>query len=238
MDDIRRPAPQRRDYALGNRGYTPRPATPDLRRPVGSVPPAPTAATPTSQLAPQAAPAPYEQPYAHYTAPAAQPVPAPSRRNPLKAISLKYAVSGLVIVALVAAAGFMLTRPPKKSGFTVAELAKKANFGFFYPQPLPPGYTYEPKFNAVQDGQVYFMLAKGGKHIVIHEQPANGKLDLSSLTGARKLTAAGGQAGVGIQADQPAAKAMIGTTLISVNSTGGVPQDDLVRILNLLKSDR
>lgn len=250
MDDIRRPGPQRRDFALRDRGYTPRQNVTDLRQPVRAAQtPAPA---PPSQPAsyipssiPQPAPTvPYsspplqEQPYTHYISPKPAPAPAAKRRNPLRLLPLKYAAPGAAIIILIAAAGYMLTRPPKTYGFTESQLAKKAGFSFFYPQPMPAGYVYEQKFNAFQDNQAYFMLAKGGKHIIIHEQASSGTLDTSSLTGVRRLDSAAGKAAIGYQAGQPAAKILTGSTLISANSTGPVSQDELTKVLNTLKVTR
>jgi hypothetical protein len=244
MDDIRRPGPQRRDFAMRDRGYTPRQPVTDLRRPAPVASPAPSySAFPPAQAAPQPAPAipqpaprPYEESYSHYTPPAPTPAAQPQRRrNPLRALPVKYSLTGAAVAVLISAAGFMLTRPAKTSGFTESELAKKASFAFFYPQPMPSGYVYEQKFNAFQDGQVYFMLAKGGKHIVLHEQAAHGPLDISSLTAARKFKSASGEAVIGYQGGLPAAKILAGTTLISANSTGPVSQDELARVLDQLK---
>lgn len=248
MDDIRRPSQQRREFAMRNRGYVPRQNMTDLRQAAQPAPvPAPTPvqpsldsfdSAPAVQTVPQSVAVPYEQFYSPYTPPRPAP-PAPVKRgrwNLLKFLPLKYAVPGIAIIVLVAAAGFMLTRPPKTSGFTATQLAKKAGFSFFYPQPMPAGYSYELKFNAFQDGQVYFMLAKGNQHIVFHEQAAHGALDTSALTSVRKLQSPTGQAAIGYQAGQPAAKLLTRSTLISVNSTGQVSEDDLAKILNLLKS--
>lgn len=247
MDDVRGPSPQRRDFAQRHRPYSARPPVTDLRpaarpipRPTTTYNPVPSQPQPVVYSEPATPPQPYSPPeesnYAHYTPPVAAATPKKTaRRNPFKALPAKYVLSGVVIIALIATAAFMLTRPPKKSGFTVAQLAKKADFGFFYPQPLPNGYTYEPKFNAVQGGQVYFMLVKGTKHMVFREQPANGSLDINGLNGVRKITTAAGPAAVGSQAGQPAAKVLAGSTLISVNSTGSVAESDLLKVLDLLK---
>jgi uncharacterized membrane protein len=141
MDDIRRPNPQRREFAMRHRqNYNPPQAAP-AQPAVPAMPPvqpaAPPAPEPYAEPASQP-PAPAEPAYQHYTTPAARPEAAKKhRRTP--AIPLKFAAAGVIILLLFGFGGYYLTRPAKKSGFTVAELSKKSTFGFYYPSPLPAG---------------------------------------------------------------------------------------------------
>lgn len=247
MDDIRRPNPQRRDFAMRHRAHQPRPGVMDLR-PTEPTPPQPVAQPPVqaqeayvpatdyqSNLAPAAA---AETGYEYYSRPVTRPAARPaggSRRLPK--IRPRYAVGGLAAFLLIGASLYMLTRPAQTSGFSVAQLSKKSGFGFYYPQPLPSGYTYVTKINAFQGGQAYFMLAKGSKHLFIHEQAAANQ-GTGGLSSPQPLPSPVGKAVIGQQAGQPAAKVVAGSTLISINSTGGVASTDLSKLIDSLKTDR
>lgn len=242
MDDIRRPNPQRRDFAMRHRPHQPRPGAPDpspQTQPAAAQPPAyhePQASDYQPGLAPAAA---SETGYEHYSHPApqsrAQPI---AKKKLLPKIPLKYAAGAALVVILIAAGAYLLSRPAQKSGFSVAQLSKKSTFGFYYPQPLPNGYSYETKINAFQNGQAYFMLANGSKHIVFREQAATGGLNTSGLAGTQSVQSSVGKAAIGTQAGQPAAKVLAGSTLISINTTGSVPASDVSKTIGYLKTDR
>jgi hypothetical protein len=246
MDDIRQPQNQRRDFAMRHRTHQPANQPPEPQPPVEHHHQHPQAPQPAHQ--PPAAPAyydsepqlPAEEPaYEHYSAPNAESRPhqaAKKRRLPL--ISVKYLAAGLVLLILLGTAGYILSRPAKKTGFSVNDLAKKSTFGFYYPQPLPQGYTYVEQINAFQNGQAYFMLGNGAKHIVFHEEAASGELDNKSITNAHSVNTPVGKAVIGTTAGQPAARVLAGSTLVSVNTTGSVPAADLVRAINQLKASR
>ena len=132
--------------------------------------------------------------------------------------------------------GYLLLKPDKAKTFTSASLAKQAGFGFYYPSPLPAGYSYVNNFNAFQDGQAYYMLGSGNKHIIVREQPSHGStLKLSSLTNPITFQAAGGKAAAGDVTGQPAGLVLAGSTLISLNSTGAVKPAELTAVINNLK---
>lgn len=259
MDDIRRPHHQRRDFAMRHRAHQPAPpqpleptaapapyAQPEQHQPAAdNYQPANTYAQPFESAAGQPfypadegfAPAPAGAD--DYSQPALQARPRPAvKKRRLPKIPLKYAIAGAAAVILIAASAYMLTRPAQKSGFSVAQLSKKSSFGFYYPQALPGGYIYDSKINAFQDGQAYFMLANGSKHLIVHEQAASRGAGLSGLDQPQTINAAIGKAAMGTVAGQPAAKVLAGSTMISINTTGPVPKTDLVRVINSLKTDR
>jgi hypothetical protein len=255
MDDIRRPNPQRRDFAMRHRPHQPRPNTTDLNQQPQPEPAQPQPAQYQPAPQPAAQPPAYHQPqtadyqtdlapaaasetgYEHYSQPAPQPRPA-TRKKRLPKIPVKYAAAGTAVVILIAAGAYMLSRPAQKTGFSVAQLSKKSTFGFYYPQPLPNGYSYETKINAFQNGQAYFMLANGSKHVVFHEQASTSNLDTSGLSGTQSVQSSIGKAAIGTQAGQPAAKVLASSTLISINTTGSVPASDVTQIISHLKTDR
>lgn len=253
MDDIRRPDPQRRDYSLPRANYAP-PAAPSgpppQEVPVQPAPPGqplqPVQAqppdrsfTPVSQAPYPAAEVPQEVVRTPYQPPSPQPPAAEPKSKIVHFFPYKYVATGLAAVLILGAAGYFVSRPAKKAGFTAAQLAQKSSFSFYYPQPAPSGYSYITEQNAFQNGQAYFMIGKGNKHIVFHEQTAaTAKLDTSSLSKPQMIEAPAGKAAVGTLAGQPAAKVLAGSTLISVNSTGGVSQDDVTTAVKSLKSTK
>jgi hypothetical protein len=234
----------------------------DLRQ----IPPQPQATTPPQPQTPLATPQQpaqqYAAPPAQPTQPVAQPVysndstafnvgsdylptatpysaPRPAIQNKSSKFHLSLPiVAAIALVIVLAVAGFLLLKPKKasKPSISPTQLAQKASFSFFYPNPLPTGYTYIPTLNAFQDGQAYYMLGNGKKHMVVHEQAATStKLDISSLTNPTPLQTESGKAAIGTIAGGPAAVALDGSTFITVNTTGSVPPSDLETMLNSLK---
>jgi hypothetical protein len=238
MDDIRRPEHQRRDFAMRHRAHQPRPSAPGPAQPASPPPAAArqpmTAADYQPGLAPAAA---SETGYEHYSQPAPQPRSIPAAQKRLPRIPLRYAAAGIAGILLLGSGIYLISRPAQKSGFSVAQLSKKSTFGFYYPQPLPVGYAYQTKINAFQDGQAYFMLAKGSKHIIFHEQAASGQ-STGGLTAAKAAVSPAGKALIGTLAGQPAAKVLAGSTFISINTTGAVPAADLSQAVRSLRTDR
>jgi hypothetical protein len=131
--------------------------------------------------------------------------------------------------------GYLMLKPDKQKVFTPASLAKQAGFSFYYPSPLPNGYSYVNNINAFQDGEAYYMLGNGNKHIIVHEQSASSKkLDTKSLTTPVTFNAAGGQAALGNVAGQPAGLVLTGPTLVTINSTGDVTPADVAALVDNL----
>jgi hypothetical protein len=253
MDDIRRPDPQRRDYSLPRANYTPsaNPSALPAVQPEAQAPPqpiqmAPAPAAPVPQppitpvisdSSPDYTPAPPQDVVrTPYQAPAPQPQPAPQpRAKVVHFFPYKYVAAAVAVLLILGAAGYFVSRPAKKTGLSADQLAKKSAFSFYYPQPVPSGYTYITEQNAFQDGQAYFMIGKGNKHIVFHEQTGS-QLAAASLSKPVTIQTPGGKAVVGMVAGQPAAKVLAGSTLISVNTTGGVSQDDVKTAVQSLKT--
>lgn len=248
MDDIRRPyRGERRDYALPQ--HRPSPPPTDLRPAARPAPaPAPRVHHPASASYNYQPP----QPTVHHTPPvhshsvqhhtpqhqpAHHAVPRAKRRLLPKLSLNKPVVLATILAGAAIFGGYLLLKPDKQKVFTPASLAKQASFSFYYPSPLPTGYSYVNNINAFQDGQAYYMLANGNKHIIVHEQSSNtSKLDTSSLSDSVKFAAAGGQAALGNVAGQPAGLVLTGPTLVTINSTGEVTPADLAALINNLKA--
>jgi hypothetical protein len=144
-------------------------------------------------------------------------------------------VAAVLAVAAVFG-GWLMLKPDKVKTFTPASLAKQAGFGFYYPSPLPSGYSYVNNINTFQGGQAYYMLGSGSKHIIVHEQPSSGSsLNLATLSNPVTFQAAGGKAAIGNVTGQPAGLVLTGSTLITFNTTGTVAPADLAAAINNLK---
>jgi hypothetical protein len=250
MDDIRRPyRGERRNYAIpGQRPPAPHPPVTDLRP---AAPARQPASPPHSPHQPIPHPAhqthnqtetlnrPASHAVHHSQAPAPHHQPAYQPRTAAKRLpGLK--IKQLAVAAIFALAavfgGYLLLKPDKAKVFTPVSLAKQASFGFYYPSPLPAGYSYVNNLNAFQDGQTYYMLGSGNKHIVVREQRSGGSsLNLTGLSKPITFQAAGGKAAVGEVAGQPGGLVLSGSTLITLNSTGDVPPADLTAVINNLK---
>ena len=237
MDDIRRPyRGERGNYALPAHRQAPRPHVTDLRPAAPVQRPVHHPQPPHHQTQPAHQTAQHDQHHTHpnpYQATAHQ---RPAKRR-LPRISLNKQVLAAIVLAVVAIfGGYLLLKPDKAKTFTSASLAKRAGFGFYYPSPMPSGYSYVNNINAFQDGQAYYMLGRGNKHIVVREQPATGKsLDLTNLSNPITFEAAGGKAAAGDVTGQPAGLVLTGSTLITLNSTGAVTPADLTAVINSLK---
>jgi hypothetical protein len=148
----------------------------------------------------------------------------------------KSVVLATILAGAAIFGGYLLLKPDKAKVYTPASLAKQISYGFYYPSPLPAGYSYINNINAFQDDQAYYMLGNGNRHIIVHEQSAGGgKLDTKSLSDPVKFTAAGGQAALGNVAGQAAGLVITGSTLITINTTGSVPPADLAELINNLR---
>lgn len=230
MDDIRRPyRGERRDYALPTN--RPAPATPQPHHP--SHHPQPVHHTPTIPVA-----RPDYQPPVHQPAHHAQPVAhhKPTRRRVPRVGLNKSVILATVLAGAAVFGGYLLLKPDKTTVFTPAILAQRSGFSFYYPSPLPAGYSYVNNINAFQDGQAYYMLGNGDKHIVVHEQASHSsKLDTKSLSNPVSYEAAGGQAALGSVTGQPAGLVLTGSTLITINTTGKVAPADVAAVINHLR---
>jgi hypothetical protein len=204
-------------------------------------PPAPPFTPVIPDTTPNYAPAlPQEVTRTPYQPAAPQPQPQPEAKPRAKVVHFfpyKYVAAAIAVLLILGAAGYFVTRPAKKTGLTADQLAKKSAFSFYYPAPMPGGYSYVQEQNAFQDGQAYFMIGKGGKHIVFHEkQTSASSVSPPSPAKSQTITTSVGKAVVGSVAGQPAANLLAGSTLITVNTTGGVTQDEVTSAIQSLKA--
>lgn len=246
MDDFRRryDAP-RRDYGLPARPPAPaqpvNPSNPPVPQPHHQTPHRQQPAHhPEHTSRPQAStdsfssPDFLEQPIPRHT-PAPQPAhhPAPAKpRAKLNSKPLKLVAAALVLI-IAPLAVYHLSSAPKIKTVLPADLAKQANFSLYYPSPLPAGYVYEKTLGTYKNGQAYYMFSKGSRHIIVREQPVGSKpTDLSLLGGISRFSSPIGKAAIGTDTGQTAAIVATDTTLITINSNGYVPKDDITSAIN------
>lgn len=217
MDDIRKP--QRRDYTLpASRPYAPRP--------------------------PHSARQPH-QPMAHHQHPPAQPqhqtqphpAPAPHTIQSPKRLGkkLSIAIGAILAAAAIFGAGWLLKGSGTQSTVP-SSITRQVNYSLYFPSPMPPGYIYMKESATFQIGQVYYKFSKGNKRVTVNEQPMPGKKpDLSLMSGYRLYDSPVGQAAIGSSFGQATAVVLTKTTVITMNSVGGVSQQELETAINNLK---
>lgn len=183
------------------------------------------------------------QPYSGYTQPqpAAAPAAAPQKKRGLfgflhRTKKTAGIVAGLAIAGGLIAGGYSL----KSSGSAntlPASVTQQAKFDVFFPSPMPPGYTYMKDTATFQIGQVFYKFSSGRKRVTVREEPLNGnKPNLDLLSGYTRLSSPIGQAAIGTSVGQPTAVVVTNTTVITMNSIGGVTQDDLKAAINNFKN--
>jgi hypothetical protein len=263
MDDIRRPhQPQRRDYTAPVHRQPPEHVT-DLRppaqpehqpthqpqqhqhpRPNHHQPPhhqpqhhEPTqpAAQPAPAHQPSYAPSQHHQPASHEQPRSADHQPAVHKKSRR---GLKLAIIILIpfIAAGLFAAGYSLKSTKDSNGIPPA-IVKQANFDLYFPSPMPNGYIYMQDTATFQIGQVFYKFSNGKKRVTVNEQPAGQKKpDLSQLPGYTQFDSPVGKAAFGTTLGEPTAVVVAGNTVITMNSVGGVSQQELQTAINSFKN--
>lgn len=88
-----------------------------------------------------------------------------------------------------------------------------------------------------QIGQVYYKFSNGKKRVTVTEQPMpSQKPDLSLLHGYIQFDSPVGQAAVGNNLGESQAVVLTPTTVITMNSIGGVSTDELRTAVSNLKN--
>lgn len=102
---------------------------------------------------------------------------------------------------------------------------------------MPAGYIYMKDTATFQIGQVFYKFANGKKKVTVNEQPlTQNKPDLSLLAGYTLFDSPVGKAAVGTNLGEPTAVVVTDTTVITMNSIGGVSRQDLTSAINNLKN--
>lgn len=102
---------------------------------------------------------------------------------------------------------------------------------------MPAGYTYMKDTATFQIGQVYYKFSDGRKRVTVKEEPiADTKPNLNLLAGFTQFDSPIGKAAIGTSVGQPTAVIVTNTTVITMNTFGGVSQNDLRTAINNLKN--
>lgn len=252
MDDIRRPRPAPRGYySAGSRvshrlSHRARSATADgqpqplsaQRQHVPVHHPAASAHVPVG-VHPRPRPASHTQQSIYHRPPIEQPTPAPQRRpkaNRKLGGRLLAAGACLGVAGLLFGAGYSLKSSDSSKSLPAAVTAQ-ADYTVYFPSPMPPGYSYMKDTATFQIGQVFYKFNNGSKRVTVKEEPLpNPAPDLSLLAGYRRFTASVGKAALGATFGQPTAVVVTPSTVITLNGTGGVTDDDLIAAINNLKN--
>jgi hypothetical protein len=231
MDDIRRPqSPERRDYAIPVRREPPRPA------PVHH--PQPQHHSPSQQIhATQHHPVTNVRPVQHDQSPQPEPAAAYDHHR-----AKKRNLKSLIIIALplaaaaIFAAGYSLKSSPDQNTIPPS-VTNQAKFSVYFPSPMPAGYIYMKNTATFQIGEVFYKFASGNKRVTVKEEPVPAtKPDLNLLAGYTQFNSSLGPAAIGQTFGQPTAVIIAPTTVITMNSSGGVSQSELKDAINNLKN--
>ena len=98
---------------------------------------------------------------------------------------------------------------------------------------MPPGYIYVSKTATFQIGDVFYRFANGLKSVTVREEPLPPqKPDLNLYKSYTRFTTSIGQAAMGTSFGQPVAVILTPTTIITMNTSGGVTSQDLHTAIN------
>lgn len=239
MEDIRRP--QRRDYALPQ-SPTHHPHHPPAQ-PVHHIPIHHAPAHPQPAPIPQPAYQPTPQPTHHQPQPVHHPHTQPAHQphaqpKTAKRFSNKLLIgAGVVAIAIGLFAGGYFLKPSSPANSLPSAVVKQANFDVYFPSPMPSGYTYMKDTALFDVGDVFYKFSNGNKRVTVREEPVNGnKQDLGLLAGFSQFDAPVGHAAVGTSLGESTGVVVTNTTIITMNSSGGVSQDDLKTAINSFKN--
>ena len=263
MDDIRRPQEfERRDYSTPQ--HRPAPSAPrqipisepsvqtQPQQPAPQYQPAPVTHQPPSQVQPRYQEPSYQQfeesayhrpPVQEepvYAQPAAQPAPlhpqAPAETKKKRGVKpLIIAVSGIFAISLFGA-GYLYKSSGSADGIP-NKIIKQVDYTLYFPSPMPAGYTYMKDTATFQIGQVYFKFSDGKKRVTVKEEPmTDPKPNLDLLQGYEKMDTPFGKAAVGMTFGHPTAIVVTHSTVITMNTIGGVTKDELKTAISNLQN--
>lgn len=185
------------------------------------------------QHQPQSEPEPYRSPS---QIAAAQSVhthkPPKTKKSPVLKI-----ITGIVVLITSASLiyfGYSLRSSTSGNGIS-QKIIQQAPFTVYFPSPMPSGYTYMKDSATFQIGQVFFKFGNGVKRVTVNEQPLPSPAPKLDLPGYTTFKSTVGQASVGASFGVSAGEVIAGKTLITLNTSGGVTQDELKAAINNLK---
>ncbi len=138
-----------------------------------------------------------------------------------------------VIMVLLGAGGIYYLKF-KTSGPLPASLSRQVPFALYYPSNTF-GYSLVPGSSTFQAGLFTYKLAKADSSITVVEQQITANPpDISSLPGYSGFKAPVGNATVGTNFNRTSGIVVTATTLLTFNTAGNVPKNELKLLINSL----
>lgn len=111
------------------------------------------------------------------------------------------------------------------------------NFKIYYPSRVPSGYLYKKGSATSHNGLLFSKFINGKKIITVTEQAAPAaNIDFNKLEGGyTSIESSIGRAAVGISVGNPSIIIITDSTLISINSSKGVPKDQVIGFAKNMK---
>jgi hypothetical protein len=161
------------------------------------------------------------------------PAPPKAKRRIFKPVLL---IALPFIAAALFAAGYSF-KSKKVDNTIPPTITQQANFTVYFPSPMPAGYSYMPDSATFQIGQVFYKFSHDKKRVTVKEEPMPPtKPDLNLLAGYSQFDTAVGKVAMGNTFGQTTAVIVTPTTVITMNTTGGVRPDELKSAIDNLKN--
>jgi hypothetical protein len=162
--------------------------------------------------------------------------------KPLHTRKSKWIIGTLVVLLIGAGiAAFLIYRHRAIIASPIpAAISKQVTFDLFYPNPLPAGFTFDPR-SLSYDGSamVSYILQSGDKRISIIEQPLpNNNLHLESAVGLNAIDSPSGKAYVGKDKAIPVGIVTTPKTLVNISGTLDVSDNTISSTVQNLKLTR
>jgi hypothetical protein len=141
----------------------------------------------------------------------------------------------VLAIAAIFGAGYLLRGSDNSKGIP-ASITRQVNYDLYFPSPMPSGYVYMKNTATFQIGQVYYKFASGKKRVTVVEQPIpDPKPDLNLMQGYDQFDTSVGKAAIGTNLGETQAVVVTPTTVITMNTIGGVTKDELRSAVSNLK---
>lgn len=148
---------------------------------------------------------------------------------------LTLSAAGLLAIAAIFGAGYLLRGSDNSKGIP-ASITRQVNYDLYFPSPMPGGYVYMKNTATFQIGQVYYKFASGKKRVTVVEQPIpDPKPNLNLMQGYEQFDTPIGKAAIGVNLGETQAVVVTPTTVITMNTIGGVTKDELRSAVSNLK---
>lgn len=155
----------------------------------------------------------------------------------------RWLLLGLIFLAILSALSISVLQLTHKqaSPKELSDVRKTVSFPVYYPSSLPNGYIFKNGSVAAQNGVLFYKLQNGSQTVSISEQampdPPPDIKNSQANNNVKQINIADGRALVGLYKQTPVAIALTKTTLINLNTSGGVTNDALTSIVQNLSRE-